>query len=154
MMSNAVKSKVWLDIPNACTPGNGLCTGGRPRPEHLHDAAKKGVRTVINLCPPSEALDYDEAALVAELGMHYVNIPVAGPADLTVRNADLLAAAMAEAGADHQVLLHCASGNRAGALLALKAYCVDQLPPAQALELGRRAGLTALEPAVRQILGL
>lgn len=153
-MDNATKQDIRLDIPNACTPGNGLCTGGRPRPEHLQDAAEKGVRMVINLCPPSEAQDYDEAALVAQLGMHYVNIPVAGPADLTLKNAELLAAAMAEAGADYPVLLHCASGNRVGALLAVKAYCINQLSPAQALELGRRAGLTALEPAVRQILGV
>ncbi|MDI1303211.1 MAG: protein tyrosine phosphatase family protein [bacterium] len=153
MMSATNTTDLLLDIPNACTPGSGLCTGGRPRPEHLQAAARRGVRTVINLCPPAEAVDYDEAALVTKLGMHYVNIPVAGPADLTLENARLLAAAMAEAGPGHPVLLHCASGNRAGALLALKAHSIDLLPPAEALELGRRAGLTALEPFVRQLIG-
>ena len=29
-----------LDIPNACTLG-GLCTGGRPAPEHLADHGQK-----------------------------------------------------------------------------------------------------------------
>ena len=76
-----------------------------------------------------------------------------GPADLTLHNAQALAAALAEAGPGHPVLLHCASGNRAGALLALKAHSIDLLPPAQALELGRRAGLKALEPVVRQLIG-
>jgi uncharacterized protein (TIGR01244 family) len=146
-------ASLWLDIPNACTPGNGLCTGGRPRPEHLQEAARRGVRTVINLCPPGEAADYDEAALVTGLGMRYVNIPVAGPADLTVKNAEALAAALAGAGPEHPVLLHCASGNRVGALMALKAHCVDHLPPAEALEAGRRAGLRMLEPVVRQLIG-
>lgn len=142
----------WLDIPNACSPARGLCSGGRPRPEHLQAARDKGVRTVIDLCPPGEAADYDEAALVQALGMHYVNIPVAGPADLTRENAQKLAAAMHEAGTGHPVLLHCASGNRAGALLALKARFVDGKSAAEALALGRAAGLRALEPVVAQLI--
>lgn len=153
MMNAANTVDLLLDIPNACTPGSGLCTGGRPRPAHLQEAAQRGVRTVINLCPPAEAVDYDEAALVTTLGMQYVNIPVAGPADLTLKNAQQLAVALAEAGPGHPVLLHCASGNRVGALLALKAHCIDLLPPAEALALGRRAGLRALEPVVRQLIG-
>lgn len=152
-MAAASTSDIRLDIPNACTPACGLCTGGRPRPEHLQEAARRGVRTVINLCPPAEAVDFDEATLVAGLGMHYVNIPVSGPADLTLKNAQALAAALAEAGPGHPVLLHCGSGNRVGALLALKARSIDLLPPVQALELGRRAGLAALEPVVRQLIG-
>lgn len=144
--------ELWLDIPNCCTPGTGLCTGGRPRPEHLQAAKDKGVRTVINLCPPTEAIDYDEAGEVGRLGMHYVNIPVAGPADLTVENARRLAAAMAEAGPGHPVLLHCASGNRVGALMAVKARFVDGLSAEEALAQGRATGLKALEPYVTQLL--
>lgn len=141
-----------LDIPNACTPGSGLCTGGRPRPEHLAAAAQQGVKVVVNLCPPEEAADYDEAAEAARLGMHYINIPVAGPADLTLENAQRLAAALARAGAGQRVLLHCASGNRAGALLALKARYVDGKSQAEALAIGRAAGLRALEGFVAQLL--
>lgn len=141
-----------LDIPNCCTPANGLCTGGRPRPEHLQAARDQGIRTVIDLCPPAEAADYDEPALVAALGMRYVNIAVAGPADLTPANARKLAAALQEAGPDQPVLLHCQSGNRVGALLALKARCVDGLSPAEALAAGRAAGLRALEAVVVQLI--
>ncbi|MDF2445669.1 MAG: hypothetical protein K0S46_905 [Moraxellaceae bacterium] len=145
-------SELWLDIPNCCTPGTGLCTGGRPRPEHLQAAKAKGVRTVINLCPPAEAVDYDEASVVGGLGMHYVNIPVAGPADLTLENAKKLAAAIAEAGPGHPVLLHCASGNRVGALMAVKARLIDGASAEDALAQGRAAGLKALEPYVTQLL--
>jgi uncharacterized protein (TIGR01244 family) len=144
--------ELWLDIPNCCTPGTGLCTGGRPRPEHLQAAKAKGVRTVINLCPPAEAVDYDEPAVVSGLGMHYVNIPVAGPTDLTLANAQMLAAALAEAGPGHPVLLHCASGNRVGALIAVKARFVDGASAEDALAQGRAAGLKALEPYVTQLL--
>lgn len=146
-------NNLLLDIPNACTPGSGLCTGGRPRPEHLAAAAGQGVKVVVNLCPPAEAADYDEAAVVTGLGMRYVNIPVAGPADLTLENAQRLAAELDGAGDGHGVLLHCASGNRAGALLALKASYVDGRSPAEAMAIGRAAGLRALEGFVAQLLG-
>jgi uncharacterized protein (TIGR01244 family) len=142
----------WIDIPNACSPLPGVCSGGRPRPEHLREAKAQGVRTVINLCPPAEAGDYDEPALVAELGMEYVNIPVSGAADLTVAKARQLADALADAGPAHPVLLHCQSGNRIGALMAVKARFVDGLPPEAALAAGRAAGLKGLEPAVVQLI--
>ena len=140
-----------LDIPNACTLG-GLCTGGRPAPEHLAKAADLGVKVVVNLCPPAESPGYDEAAVVASLGMSYVNIPVAGAGDLTPANVALLAAALEGHGEQHRALLHCASGNRVGAMLALKAKQIDGKSTAEALDIGRAAGLKGLEPVVMQLL--
>ena len=140
-----------LDIPNACTLG-GLCTGGRPAPEHLAKAADLGVKVVVNLCPPAESPGFDEAAVVASLGMSYVNIPVAGAGDLTPANVALLAAALEGHGEQHRALLHCASGNRVGAMLALKAKQIDGKSTAEALDIGRAAGLKGLEPVVMQLL--
>jgi uncharacterized protein (TIGR01244 family) len=151
-MSGNTDSNIWIDIPNACTPADGLCTGGRPSQDHLQQAQARGVRTVVNLCPHSEPCGYDEPALVHSLGMHYVNIPIAGPADLTTENAQRLASALAEAGPGHPVLVHCASGNRVGALFAVKARRIDGLGVEEALAVGRSAGLKAMEPAVRQLL--
>ncbi|MFA5939970.1 MAG: sulfur transferase domain-containing protein [Sinimarinibacterium sp.] len=142
--------KIWLDIPNCCTPGEGLCTGGRPRQGDLQEAKNKGVRKVINLCPLAEDPGYDEAAYVQQLGMDYVNIPVAGPADLTRANAQRLADALANG--EGGVLVHCASGNRVGALFALKAHYIDGVPVEQAITDGRAHGLKGSEMAVRQIL--
>jgi hypothetical protein len=45
------------------------------------------------------------------------------------------------------VLLHCASANRAGALLALRAKS-NGADSAAALELGVASGLTSLKPTV------
>ena len=140
-----------LDIPNACTLG-GLCTGGRPAPEHLAKAADLGVKVVVNLCPPAESPGFDEAAVVASLGMSYVNIPVAGAGDLTPANVALLAAALEGHGEQHRAMLHCASGNRVGAMLALKAKQIDGKSTAEALDIGRAAGLKGLEPVVMQLL--
>ena len=146
-----MKPHVWIDVPNARFPFEGVCTGGRPRPEDLRQASNSGVKAVINLCAPSECDNYDEGALVTALGMQYLNIPVASPADLTLDKAKALAEALREAhGAP--VLVHCASGNRVGALFALKACLIDGLSTEQGIAIGRSAGLTTLESEVRCVL--
>lgn len=140
-----------LNIPNFLTPAANLGTGGRAQPADLQQAQAQGVKTVINLCPVSED-PFDEAALVASLGMDYVNIAVASAADLTPAKARELANVLAAKSGP--TLVHCASGNRVGALFALKAHHVDGAPAEQAIEIGRAHGLKAMEPAVRQLLGL
>ena len=141
-----------LDIPNAGAPAENIYTGGRPQPEHFQQAKERGVRTVINLCPPAEPCAYDEAALVDSLGLRYINIPIAGVGDLNRENAQRLADSLATS-ASGGVLVHCASSNRVGALFALKAHYIDGADVEQALATGRAAGLKAMEPAVRSLLG-
>lgn len=51
------------------------------------------------------------------------------------------------------LILHCGSGNRAGALLALKAFQIDGMSRDEALELGVKAGLASLRPVVETMLG-
>ena len=132
-----------------CIEGRLYCMG---QPDHadLQALARKGVRRVINLRPHSE-LDWDEAACAATCGLEYVNIPVATPADLDRAHAMALHEALQ---GDAPVLVHCGSANRVGALLALVAAWEWGHPPEAALELGRSAGLAALEPAVRARLDL
>lgn len=130
-------------LPNGREPLPSVITGGAPSEQQLQAAQSAGFRTVISLLPETEP----EAAQVQALGMKFVSIPVAGPADLTEDNARKLGQAMDSAEAK-PLLLHCASGNRAGALLALKAFYVDHASKEQALELGESAGLASLKPAV------
>ena len=106
---------------------------------------------VISLCAPSECDSYDEGALVTALGMRYLNIAVAGPADLTLAKAKALAEALRKA-RDAPVLVHCASGNRVGALFTIKACLIDGLSTEQGVAIGRSAGLTTLESEVRCVL--
>lgn len=141
-----------LAIPNARVPIEGMLTGGQPTREQLQSAAAAGYRTVINLRPASEeGILPQEASIVADLGMRYVHLPIAGPADLTKENVTRLDAALGEAGAG-PVLFHCASGNRVGALLALRAAWIGGASPEDALRLGKNAGLTRLEAATRERL--
>ncbi len=140
-----------LDLPNFSEPIEGVYCAGQPSAEQFQAAAEAGVTTVVNLRPAGETAPRDIEAEVTGAGMTYVNIPIGGPGDLDKGAANALAEALdaAEGG----VLIHCGSSNRVGGLLALKAHWVDGVPAAEALALGRAAGLTGLEPMVASLLG-
>ncbi len=140
-----------IEIRNAKAPSPGVLTGGQPTAEQLEQAARAGYRTIVNLRGTGEDAGYDEPAKVAELGLAYVAIPMAGADGLTEANARQLAGIVDDAD-QRPVMVHCASGNRVGALLALKAFHVDGKSAEDALEIGLAAGLTRLEPAVRERL--
>ncbi|GAB3030370.1 MULTISPECIES: sulfur transferase domain-containing protein [Oleiagrimonas] len=134
--------------PNQCRPGAGAYCGGQPTDEQIAAFAREGGECVINLRPLAEQAGWDEAAAVKAHGMTYVHIPVANPDDLT-RDA---AAKLAQATQQHDVsrmLIHCASGQRVGALVALKAGWIDGQSVDEAIATGREAGLDRLEPVVR-----
>lgn len=130
-------------------PRAGLHTGGQPSLEDLARLQSQGVRTVIDLRGVQEDRGYDAATEARRLGMAYVALPIAGKDDISPANAralqDLLKAQ------EGDVLLHCASGNRVGALLALGA-ALEGASQEDALTLGRAAGLTSLEPVVLEQL--
>ncbi len=138
-------------LPQAGQPFADVATAGQPSPEQLRDARARGFKRIVNLRPHSEPIGYDEAALAAELGLDYVNIPIAGPGDLTPEKARVLNSALQGAGGP--VLVHCASSNRVGALLALRAQQLHGQTAEEALAIGRAGGLKAMEPLVKQLLG-
>ncbi|MFT4046185.1 MAG: sulfur transferase domain-containing protein [Solimonas sp.] len=139
------------ELPNAGQPFPQVSTAGRPSAEQFALARQRGVGMVVNLCPHSEPAAYDEPSLVEALGLRYVNIPIANAGDLSEANARRLADALAQA--EGAALVHCASSNRVGALFALKAFWLDGKGAEEALAIGRAAGLKAMEPAVRQLIG-
>ncbi len=126
-------------------------SAAQPAPEQFAELATCGVATVVNLRPTAEMAGIDEAQLVQSQGMAYVHIPVADKADLTLVNARRLAAAFEDN--SPPFLVHCAGGNRVGALLALKAFMVDGWMTDKALELGKLAGLSELSDLVGNIFG-
>jgi uncharacterized protein (TIGR01244 family) len=142
-----------LPLPNARVPIAGVLSGGQPTQEQVAAAGAAGCKTVINLRPETEPGFAWEPEAVRAAGMAYVSIPVAGAAGLTRENVARFDAALEEATARGPVILHCSSGNRAGALLALRAAWLEGKDPATALEYGRASGLTGLEPAVTSLLG-
>ena len=131
-------------------PRPDLFTSGQPSAQQLRDAARSGVTTVIDLRMPHEDRGYDEAAAAEALGLRYVRLPIDGAAGIREANARTLDRLLRQD--PGTTLLHCASGNRAGALLALVRARVQGAPVDDALQFGRDAGLTSLEPAVRAAL--
>ena len=131
-------------------PRDRLLTGGQPDAQQLQDAAKAGVTTVIDLRAPQEDRGYDEQAAAEKLGLRYVRLPINGAGDINEAIARTLDRLLKQDAGT--TLLHCASGNRAGALLALAHARVEGASNEDALQFGRDAGLGSLEPVVRKAL--
>ncbi len=140
-------------IRNGARPQPRLITAGQPTPAQLDAARAGGVRTVISLRADDEPGQAWEADALMTEGVRFVRIPVHGAEDLTEEKARQLDAALAEAlAAEGDVLLHCGSSNRVGALMALRAFYVQGKSVEEALAVGRASGLASLEPQVRERL--
>ena len=138
------------DIAGLHQPRPGLYTGGQPLSAAWKAMAAQGVDTIINLRPDVELGARDEAAEVRDAGMAYRVIPVAGAADITLSNASRLWSALAQTPGTTAV--HCSSGNRVGALLALGAATQGGMDTESAIAFGRAAGLGSAEARVREVL--
>ena len=122
---------------------------GQPDAALLSAAKDAGYVAVIDLRTAGEERGMDEADVVESLGMSYHLIEVAGAGGVTFENATELDGVMA--GIDGPVLLHCRTGNRVGALLALRAS-MNGASDEEALATGKASGLTSLEGAVAEQL--
>lgn len=131
------------------TPVDGITSSGQPTEAALQVFADAGYVAVVDLRRDSESRGFDEAAAVEALGMSYVSLPVDPKGGINFENASALNEALA--GFDGPVLVHCGSGNRVGALVALGAV-LDGSDHEAAIEEGRAAGLTKLEEQVREVL--
>ena len=123
---------------------------GQPAATDWQAIRARGIGTVVNLRTDGELKERDEAADVQAAGMRYISIPVAGAEGIDAENAERLHSVLAAA--DGPVLVHCASGNRVGGLLALMQARSGAMTPEQALDFGRKAGMASTEARVRQLL--
>jgi protein tyrosine phosphatase (PTP) superfamily phosphohydrolase (DUF442 family) len=124
---------------------------GTPSDEQLAEFADNGGDVVINLLSQKEMTKSEEAAVVTRNGMAYYHVPVNGADGVTLENARMVDRILLE-NSDKTVLVHCASSNRVGALMALRAGWLDGKPVEKALEVGREHGMTSLEDKVKTIL--
>lgn len=146
MNTHAVKTAA---VGNLVIHENQILSAAQPTQEQLKKLANAGVKHVINLRTESEN-DWDEAKLVTSLGMQYYSLPIAGAQDISVENAQQLATLMGKLKGE-PVLLHCASSNRVGALIAISAHA-EGLDIESSLAKGRHWGMSSLEPVVRKII--
>lgn len=124
--------------------GDDMFIGGQPTEKALRDLRAKGVTTVVNLRMPEEMatqVKFDEAALVKELGMRYVTIPMRGTPENPYGPKQLDAFTAAMASADGKVLLHCTIAWRASHLWAAYLIRERKMPVETALSQARAINL-------------
>jgi uncharacterized protein (TIGR01244 family) len=131
-------------------PVDGVTTAGQPNEAELRVFAEEGYVAVIDLRTAGEDRGLDEPAAVEALGMEYVPMPISRD-DITIEKAEELGSLLEQY--DGPVLVHCASANRVGALFALKAFS-DTGDAELALEVGKAGGMTRLEGAVKEEMGV
>ena len=128
----------WVQAPNFVVLQPGLVSCGPPAVSEIPQLQERGYSTVINLRQDGEPGVAEERAAAEAAGLHYVSIPISG-SNFALADAYALRDALANAPAG-DVLLHCGSGSRAGALWALNRAVEEGLKPEDAQALALRAG--------------
>jgi len=141
-----------LKMKNLVIVDDRVAVSGQPTRAQFEALPGAGYRRVISLRGARELETGWEEALAAESGVDFLRLAIDGAGDLDEAHARALGDALKERG--EPTLICCRSGARAGALLALERHFAEGLPPAEALQIGRRAGMASAEPAVRKVLGL
>jgi uncharacterized protein (TIGR01244 family) len=149
----APASPLKVDLNNVVETGvvrpvDGITAAGQPDETALAVFSNNGYVAVLDLRTAGEDRGLDEKAVVEGLGMDYVSFPI-GRGGISFENAESLDKLIRSY--DAPVLVHCASSNRVGALLALRAS-LGGADDAAAMEVGKQGGLTQLEPEVREVL--
>lgn len=139
------------ELPNLRQPQPNRIVSGAIGASEIGRVRAAGIKHVINLRTAEESEGFDEAQIAAGLGLDYHTVPIAGAQSLTKENARRLDELLEQAG-DEPTLIHCSSGNRVGALIAVREAWIKGQPTEAAIAEGKRWGLTSLEGAVRTIL--
>ncbi|MEM9372893.1 MAG: M28 family peptidase [Planctomycetota bacterium] len=138
----------------AAAPRDGrVIVMGQPTADQFRAFAEDGGRTVINLRTEREldALDFDQAALMDELGLRYIWMPMSG-SQLDLGRVEAFGASLgSNDGAP--VMLHCASGGRASGMWAAHLAANEGLSDAMALARARGVGLKGgMETIAKRIM--
>jgi uncharacterized protein (TIGR01244 family) len=147
----APEEAAMAGLPHVAFPAPHRVASGRLQASDIPTLKHAGIRQVIDLSLDSETPDFDEAAAMRAAGIGYHNLPIRDAADLTRTRVVQFDRLLRDAG-DQLTLVHCASGNRVGAMIALRAALLGGQSTDAALAEGRRWGLRGLEPAVRERL--
>ena len=138
-----------VSIKNFAAHNNLVFSAAPPTKEQFKQLSQAKVKHVINLRAADEQ-DWDEGALVNSLGMSYHEIEIAGAKDVNTDNAKQLANLLEQLKGE-SVVVHCASSNRVGALMAISAL-QQGADIESAIETGKQWGMASLEPVVRKVM--
>ncbi|HTE06642.1 MAG TPA: sulfur transferase domain-containing protein [Planctomycetota bacterium] len=130
-------------LPLAVSIGDAVLAE-QPTPALLSDLKHQGFATVINLRPNKE-MSFDEGVLVRATGLKYVSIPVTGAAIGDTEIKHFLEEVRGALDRKEKFLVHCASVNRSAALWAIYEITDLKVPPEEAVQRARQAGLKSPE---------
>jgi uncharacterized protein (TIGR01244 family) len=116
-----------------------FCTGGQPRPEHFAQLKAQGIKSVLNLRPPSEHQAAEEQAAVQKAGLKYFNIPFVYTAPSDAQADEFLR--LTDDPANRPMFIHCTAAVRAGAFWMIRRVLRDGMSVDAALAEARRVGL-------------
>jgi len=130
-------------VANACQILPNVITGGQPNALQLRALREAGGAVVLDVRDPMESRPVDEPALVKQLGMEYVNIPVRA-GSLDDPTLDRILSVLRGAG-ERTVFFYCGSGNRVGGAL-IPYFMLDQgMEEEDAVDQAMRVGLRSAE---------
>ncbi|RUO53589.1 fused DSP-PTPase phosphatase/NAD kinase-like protein [Pseudidiomarina homiensis] len=139
------------EIYNFAQPAPNHLAGGQPKKNEIAALANSGVDAVINLRSHAEMNAINEAEWTTANQMAYYHIPIAGADGLTKANVQIFHQTLQNT-SEQTVFMHCASSNRVGAMMALRAAWHQGASKAEALAIGERYGMTSLRKRVEELL--
>ena len=131
----------WPGFAKIARDGN-FYFAAQPSEAALRQAPERDIKVVVNLRTDAEMADrdkvaFDEAALVRDLGISYVTIPVT-PKTLSIKDVEKLEEVLRNTSGP--VLIHCHSSNRVGVLFGLYLNQFRGFDLPDAIDLGVKAG--------------
>ena len=128
-----------------------LYRGAQPSEEGFRELARLGVHTVVDL-RGSGGRSSKEAEIVANLGMHYVNVPLGGFKAPTAEQVSKLLTIL-ENQSDGPVFVHCRRGaDRTGTIVALYRIEHDHWGNEKALDEAKTMKMAASERLMRDLI--
>ncbi|MBI3649574.1 MAG: protein tyrosine phosphatase family protein [Acidobacteria bacterium] len=130
------------DVPKILCVNEAFATAAQPNDAAFAKLAADGFHAVLNLRTANEGVDLKhEQELVEKAGMKYFNVPVTSTAP-SAENVEAFMKVVKDK-ANHPLLIHCASANRAGAFWMIYRVLDDKWPEDKALEEAKQVGLTS-----------
>ena len=128
-----------VDVPNFTILGPGVAGGGQPELTAFAEFSEKGYSTIVNLRTQDEDVPVGEKVAARVYGLTYFELPVTRET-LSLADAKSLDTYLDSAPAG-SVFIHCASGNRVGALWGLYQGWKNGLSGEEAVAAGQAAGM-------------
>jgi len=134
------QAQTWGGIDNVVSVKH-LYFSEQPDAAALRVAREHDVGVVISLRDPAES-DWDESGEAANLGMKYYNVPISKTGPGFSQKSMQTISDLVQQHRTQKILLHCSTGNRAAAWLAVHLVNDHGMQTDPAIALARKAGLT------------